>query len=661
MRKPNVWKLFSLLLSLTILLFGSKDVYGQGPPEILPKDRDNAIGTLKNAIENISQEKPKVFTTNDKYIRFMMAPPGSNFFVNPLYRNSPQQAANWFLNNWSGLLANYSPGNSFNILRINTDKSKNNYVRYQQYYNGIEVYGAQLNCMVNASGGVVAILSDIMRDTQALDNGTISLNPNLTPVMAEEKAIKYLSDKHKGIKFDASNTQLKIFDPKVVGMVGEPKLVYHTIIKATKGISVGEGILIDAINGQKVFNYSIIHSALNRLIYDCDNTSDIVTTVYQYPDVNSLSSYPDASLAFKYSKDVYDFYQDNHGRDSYDDQGAAIKIWVRYCKYGETCPWNNAQWSGSQIQIASDIVMDDILGHEFTHGVTENTLQLVSSDTESGAINESLADMWGEWIDQTNGVSKTGYDQPADKWLIGEDDFVKPIRDMKDPHNPNTYTGASPSYLYEPGYWDDNQECHQNAGVGNKLCYLLTEGDVFNGFRISGFEISKASELFFECMRYWLLSSSDYYDLGFCLQQSAITLNWDSIDRSKVESACRAVEIYHEIAFEFKDNYGKRVAFFDDLGNLFLNGNMIIGTPSSDNNKDEFIVDTPYGISAILDLETGNMAVKFLDDDMFNTYGQNFMNYFAEGFIIKNSDGDVVAYINSGGLVLGGYVFDYRN
>ena len=38
-------------------------------------------------------EKPKVFTTSDKYVRFMMAPAETNFFIDGAHRNSPQQAA----------------------------------------------------------------------------------------------------------------------------------------------------------------------------------------------------------------------------------------------------------------------------------------------------------------------------------------------------------------------------------------------------------------------------------------------------------------------------------------------------------------------------------------------------------------------------------------
>ena len=60
---------------------------------------------------------------------------------------------------------------------------------------------------------------------------------------------------------------------------------------------------------------------------------------------------------------------------------------------------------------------DDVIGHELTHGVTEHESNLFYY-YQSGAINESLSDVFGELIDLTNG---TGTDTPAVRWLLGED------------------------------------------------------------------------------------------------------------------------------------------------------------------------------------------------------------------------------------------------
>jgi Zn-dependent metalloprotease len=41
----------------------------------------------------------------------------------------------------------------------------------------------------------------------------------------------------------------------------------------------------------------------------------------------------------------------------------------------------------------------DILGHEFTHGVDQYTAEL-EYQFESGALDESFADIFGEWVQQ---------------------------------------------------------------------------------------------------------------------------------------------------------------------------------------------------------------------------------------------------------------------
>ena len=60
---------------------------------------------------------------------------------------------------------------------------------------------------------------------------------------------------------------------------------------------------------------------------------------------------------------------------------------------------------------------DDVVAHELTHGVTQHESNLFYY-YQSGAINESFSDLWGEYYDQTNGK---GTDTAGVKWQIGED------------------------------------------------------------------------------------------------------------------------------------------------------------------------------------------------------------------------------------------------
>ena len=75
--------------------------------------------------------------------------------------------------------------------------------------------------------------------------------------------------------------------------------------------------------------------------------------------------------------------------------------------------------------IGQGVGSDDIMGHELTHGVTMFESGLVYLN-ESGAMNESLSDVFGESVDLVNG---TGTDTAATRWQIGEDSSLR--RDPK--------------------------------------------------------------------------------------------------------------------------------------------------------------------------------------------------------------------------------------
>ncbi|MFJ2744099.1 M4 family metallopeptidase [Streptomyces sp. NPDC087440] len=118
---------------------------------------------------------------------------------------------------------------------------------------------------------------------------------------------------------------------------------------------------------------------------------------------------------------VYDYYKKQHHRDSLDGRGMAINSLVGITEYG--FPYVNAFWDGDKMvygsgdeefkSLAADL---DVVGHEMTHGVVEHTAGLVYTG-QSGALNEAVADYFGNAID----VTVTGNEKSPDAGLIGED------------------------------------------------------------------------------------------------------------------------------------------------------------------------------------------------------------------------------------------------
>ena len=120
---------------------------------------------------------------------------------------------------------------------------------------------------------------------------------------------------------------------------------------------------------------------------------------------------------------------------------------------------------------------DDVVAHELAHGVIQRTAGLIYW-FQSGALNESMADVLGELVDLADGV---GTDTPQSRWQLGED--LPPqaggvTRDMSDPtlYGQPDHT-ASELYDFATDYLD-NGGVHTNSGVPNKAAYLVVDGTV---------------------------------------------------------------------------------------------------------------------------------------------------------------------------------------
>jgi hypothetical protein len=157
--------------------------------------------------------------------------------------------------------------------------------------------------------------------------------------------------------------------------------------------------------------------------------------------------------------------------------------------------------------------------------------------------------MWGEWVDQTYDHND---DSPDVKWLHGEELLGGAGRSLKEPGAYKVFLEneiqmwAPPDRMGSPWWYtgeSDNGGVHINSGVGNKLAYLLTDGDTFNDHNVMPMGITETSELFYEVQTNLLTCNADYYGLYYALIQAAINLEWTPADKENLEEACQAVEI----------------------------------------------------------------------------------------------------------------------
>ena len=159
--------------------------------------------------------------------------------------------------------------------------------------------------------------------------------------------------------------------------------------------------------------------------------------------------------------------------------------------------YDNAFWNGTQLVFGdgdgtvfgSFTEPVDVLGHEFTHAVTQFTAALTYQG-QSGALNESVSDCFGMCVKQR----VLGQTAETADWLVGEGIFLPGInaRALRDMAHPGTAyddptLGQDPQVGDMADYvdtTDDNGGVHTNSGIPNRAFYLAATaigGDTWEG------------------------------------------------------------------------------------------------------------------------------------------------------------------------------------
>jgi hypothetical protein len=177
---------------------------------------------------------------------------------------------------------------------------------------------------------------------------------------------------------------------------------------------------------------------------------------------------------------VLALFREVYGRASYDDRNARVIATVHYDQ-----DYDNAFWDGTQLVFGDGDgrIFDrftkpvDVLGHEFTHAVTEHTARLVYQG-QSGALNESVSDVFASCMKQR----LLGQTAEQGDWLIGAGLLLpgvngKALRSMSQPGTAydDPVLGKDPQAGHMDGYvdtTDDNGGVHVNSGIPNHAFQL---------------------------------------------------------------------------------------------------------------------------------------------------------------------------------------------
>jgi Zn-dependent metalloprotease len=244
---------------------------------------------------------------------------------------------------------------------------------------------------------------------------------------------------------------------------------------------------------------------------------------------------------------TYDYFRIKHNRNSYDNNGARLNSYVHYGNGYVNAFWNGVAmtYGDGNGSTSFPLTTLDICGHEIAHALCEYSAGLIYMN-ESGAVNESLSDIWGACVEKFAAPEKN-------TWLLGEEfsSTGTPIRSLVNPKNhnqPDTYKGIN--WYTGSG---DNGGVHFNSGVMNHWFYILSEGksgtnDFGLSYNIAGIGIEKAAAITYRTEVLYLFPGAVYADARVGSIQAALDLYGEnSNEYNQVVAAWNAVGVYESV------------------------------------------------------------------------------------------------------------------
>ena len=462
-----------------------------------------------------------------------------------------------------------------------TDELGITHIKAQQFYNDIKVYGAKSYLHIGPQ-----------KDIFTGYIYPIDIDINLTPAISKESVLRVVeTDLSSKTIFKNLSEKEKAFlgytSPDIMLVIYENRLAYEVSIRPN--FIEDWKYFVHAQTGEIIMNYNNTHSdgAVTATGYDlnnilrtistylesgsylllnasekmynsstqegyiltlnANNTSTVDLNYSMITSSNNTWSDKTAISAHYNTTATYKYYENTFGRKSLNGKGGNIISFINGANE-DGSSMENAFWNGKAafygnggthfLPLAGAL---DVVAHELSHGVISNTANLEYYG-QSGAINETFADIFGSMVDRDN-------------WLIGEDvtkTTYSPsgaLRNMSDPHNMGSFTDNywQPKHVSEMYIGEaDNRGVHVNSGIGNYAYYLYA----------TAITKEKAEKVFYRALIHYLTSKSEFIDLRIAVTQSAKDLYGDNSQESiEAGKAFDAVGIYEENSIDYAQDY----------------------------------------------------------------------------------------------------------
>ncbi|MFT7525857.1 MAG: bacillolysin [Arenicella sp.] len=415
---------------------------------------------------------------------------------------------------------------------VDNDGIGMSHVHYQQTVKGVPVTGSYMIVHLKPEG-VSAASSSVLTDGVS----HINVSPAVSAQYAKTHAKALMARIYTGRPTILSEPHLEIYNQNLLDGApgdGQSRLAWYM---EAKGVAIREAIWVDAMSGKAFKQFSKIADARDRFTYDSAGSGAQQVSLVR-TEAQPATGDTDTDNAHDFIGDSYDYYFDEHGRDSYDNQGAALISNVNYCE-GGSCPYGNAFWDGDEMTYGAGFTIDDVVAHELSHGVIEFSANLIYQN-QSGALNESFADIFGETVDLINGA---GTDTEAVRWDLGEE--IGAIRNL---YRPSLH--GDPEKVSDQSYVCGTQDqggVHSNSGVPNHAFALMVDGGTYNNKTVSPIGLVKAGKIQYRALSSYLGPSSTLLDNYNALNTSCSDLIGDfgisATDCTAVLNAVDAVEM----------------------------------------------------------------------------------------------------------------------
>ncbi|AWV99107.1 M4 family metallopeptidase [Arcticibacterium luteifluviistationis] len=490
-----------------------------------------------------------------------------------------------FLEEVKGQLKVTNPKNEFSAISNNTDEQGLSHLKFQQEYNGVKIYGAEI--VTHADDKKVKTLNGKVFPTP----NNLSLKPKIDKKEAIILGLKELAkisiiqkDGFENGFFEIAQDQadLVIYHKEEI-----PVLAYEMTLKPNLlerwvvFMDAQTGEIIDKYNhtctldgvfqtSAKDLNgftrsFNIIQSGSSYFMLDpskpmfdngqsklpdapvgavwtIDALDSRISGEMEFAHVTSNDGTtwsPTAVSAHNNASICYDFYRTKFDRNSLNGKGGNI-ISVINITDEDGKGMDNAYWNGEFMGYGNGAQgfkplagALDVAGHEMTHGVIENTARLEYRN-QSGALNESFADIFGALIDR-------------DDWTLGEDvvkSNVFPSGALRSLENPNqggqNDPGYQPKNMSQYVYLrdtpsEDNGGVHINSGIPNHAFYLFATAN--------GMNKDKAEKVYYHTLSNYITRTSKFVDLRLAVIQGTKDLYGEGLESAAAASAFDQVGI----------------------------------------------------------------------------------------------------------------------